>query len=140
MDPMSGLVPDRFEVLAFNGDRQADAVLRWEGDDRDHDYTVTVEGPWGQVSGRAGDCFEALMRVREQLEPQGWLLGVNGSRRDTWASGMCRGMGGFQVYRLTPFTPLTNADRILTFHPAPRETLATIAEQVAFEKEWTPSP
>ncbi|MGX1475713.1 UNVERIFIED_CONTAM: hypothetical protein RKD50_004521 [Streptomyces canus] len=100
---------------------------------------MTAEGPWGQVSGRAGDCFVALMRVREQLEPQGWLLGVNGSRRDTWASGTCRGLGGFQVYRLTPFTQLTNADRILTFDPAPRETLATIAEQVAFEKEWSPS-
>jgi hypothetical protein len=135
MDPMSPL-PDHFEVLAFNGAWQTDAVLRWEGDDRDHDYTVTAEGPWGRFSGRAGDCFEALIRVREQLEPLGWFLGVNGSRRDTWPSGMCRGMGGFLVYHLTPFVRLTSADRIETFLPAPRETLATIADQIAFEKYW----
>ncbi|MEU5015778.1 hypothetical protein AB0G35_37095 [Streptomyces sp. NPDC021749] len=135
---MSGyLVPDRFEVLAFNGDQQADAVLRWEGGNRD--FTVIADGPWGHVTGRADDCFEALIRIREQIEPQGWLLGVNGSRRDTWPSGMCRGTGGFLVYRLTPGLRPTSADRIQTFQPAPRETLATVAEQVAFEEQWSQS-
>ncbi|MEU5239818.1 hypothetical protein ACFW9M_31570 [Streptomyces lydicus] len=135
---MSGyLVPDRFEVLAFNGDQQADAVLSWEGEN--HDFTVIADGPWGHVTGRADDCFEALTRIREQIEPQGWLLGANGSRRDTWPSGMCRGTGGFLVYRLRPGLRPTGADRIQTFQPAPRETLATVAEQVAFEEQWSQS-
>ncbi|WP_405673924.1 type VII secretion system-associated protein [Streptomyces canus] len=90
--------------------------------------------------GIGGDCFEALTRVREQIEPAGWLLGVNGARRDTWASGMCRGLGAFQVYRLTPGARLTNADRVQTFHEAPRETLGTIAEQILFEHQWNPDP
>ncbi|MGW9047849.1 hypothetical protein ACWGQL_35710 [Streptomyces lydicus] len=130
-------VPDRFEILAFNGDQQADAVLRWEGDN--YDFTVLADGPWGQASGRAEDCFEALTRIREQIEPQGWFLGVNGSRRDTWPSGMCREAGGFLVYRLRLGHYATGADRIQTFQPAPRETLATVAEQVAFEEQWSQS-
>ncbi|MEV7381987.1 hypothetical protein [Streptomyces lydicus] len=135
---MSGhQVPDRFDVLAFNGDQQADAVLRWEGEN--YDFTVTADGPWGQVTGRADDCFEALTRTREQVEPQGWLLGVNGSRRDTWPSGTCRDMGGFLVCLLRPGLRPTRADLIQTFHDAPRETLATVAEQIAFEKQWSQS-
>ncbi|MEU8782537.1 hypothetical protein [Streptomyces sp. NPDC048637] len=135
---MSGsLVPDCFEVLAFNGDQQADGVLRWEGEN--YDFTVTADGPWGHVTGRADDCFEALTRIREQIEPQGWLLGVNGSRRDTWPSGMCRDTGGFLVCLLRPGLRPTGADRIQTFHPAPRETLATVAEQIAFEEQWSQS-
>lgn len=135
---MSGLVPHRFDVLAYNGDRRADVVLRWEGGD--HDYTVTADGPWGEVTGRGTDSFEALLRIREQIEPVGWLLGVNGNRRDTWPSGMCRGMGGFLVYRLTPAKRLTGADRVQTFHEAPREALATIAEQIHFEQQWSRTP
>ncbi|MFI1200717.1 hypothetical protein K2224_38970 (plasmid) [Streptomyces sp. BHT-5-2] len=135
---MSGhLLPDRFEVLAFNGDQQADTVLRWEGEN--YDFTVTADGPWGNVTGRADDCFDALSRVREQIEPQGWLLGVNGARRDTWPSGTCRDTGGFLVCRLTPGVRPTRADLIQTFHDAPRETLATVAEQIAFEKQWSQS-
>ncbi|WP_310717504.1 hypothetical protein [Streptomyces lydicus] len=135
---MSGhQVPDRFDVLAFNGDQQADAVLRWEGGN--YDFTVTADGPWGQVTGRADDCFEALTRTREQIEPQGWLLGVNGSRRDTWPSGTCRDMGGFLVCLLRPGLRPTRADLIQTFHDAPREMLATVAEQIAFEKQWSQS-
>ncbi|MEU8686604.1 hypothetical protein [Streptomyces sp. NPDC048611] len=130
-------VPDRFDILAFHQGRQAYAVLRWEGGN--HDFTVTADGPWGRVTGRADDCFEALTRIREQIEPQGWLLGVNGSRRDTWPSGMCRGTGGFLVYWLRPGLRPTSADRVQTFHPAPPGTLATVAEQIAFEKWWSQS-
>ncbi|WP_307079067.1 hypothetical protein [Streptomyces canus] len=41
---MSGyLVPDRFHVTAYNGDHQASAILRWEGEN--HDCTMTAVGP-----------------------------------------------------------------------------------------------
>lgn len=118
---MSGRqVPDLFEILAFNGDQQADAVLRWEGEN--YDFTVTADGPWGHVTGRADDCFEALTRVREQIEPQGWLLGVNGSRRDTWPSGMCRDTGVSSSTGSGPAfaPPAPIASRPSTPHPARR--------------------
>ncbi|NLU68249.1 hypothetical protein [Streptomyces sp. HNM0574] len=130
-------VPDRFGVLAHCRGGQAPAVLRWTGEY--HDYVVTAEGPWGLVTGSGEDCFDALARVRERIEPVGWLLGVNGVRRDTWPSGTCRGTGGFLVYRLTPGRRPTRADLVQTFHEAPRETLATVSEQVRFERQWSQS-
>ncbi|HEX4287774.1 MAG TPA: hypothetical protein VH021_02595, partial [Trebonia sp.] len=45
------------------------------------------------------DMFEALVRLRRQLEPDGLTVAVQGARRDTHPSGMLRDMGGgLQVY------------------------------------------
>jgi hypothetical protein len=132
---MSGyLAPDRFETLAHNGTRQAPVVLRWEN--QGYDFTVPADGPWGQVASAGGDCFGALVKVREQIEPARWFLGVNGVRRDTWPSDPCRGMGGFLVCPLTPGVLPAQADLIQTFHEAPRDTLATVTEQMLFEQQW----
>ncbi|MCX5262321.1 hypothetical protein OOK27_50850 [Streptomyces canus] len=57
------------------------------------------------------------------------------SRRDTWPSGSCRGAGGFLVCHLTPGVLPTREDLIQTFHEAPRETLATVVEQIRFEQQ-----
>ncbi|MGX1477869.1 UNVERIFIED_CONTAM: hypothetical protein RKD50_006677 [Streptomyces canus] len=61
---MSGyLVPDRFHVTAYNGDHQASAILRWEGEN--HDCTMTAVGPWGQVSGKgAGTAADGQQLTR----------------------------------------------------------------------------
>jgi hypothetical protein len=49
------------------------------------------------------DMFEALVRLRRQLEPDGLMVAVQGSRRDTYPSGMARDMGGgMQVYIMRP--------------------------------------
>jgi hypothetical protein len=49
------------------------------------------------------DMFEALVRLRRQLEPDGLMVAVQGSRRDTYPSGMARDMGGgLQVYLMRP--------------------------------------
>ena len=52
------------------------------------------------------DMFEALVRLRRQLEPDGLMVAVQGSRRDTYPSGMARDMGGgMQVYIMRPGLP-----------------------------------
>ena len=49
------------------------------------------------------DMFEALVRLRRQLEPDGLMVAVQGSRRDTYPSGMARDMGGgLQVLLMRP--------------------------------------
>jgi hypothetical protein len=60
----------------------------------DHDdHSWVAEGP---------DLFEALRALRRIVDPLGIRLGVNGARRDAWASGMQRDMGeGRVVYLLT---------------------------------------
>ncbi|HEY3606445.1 MAG TPA: hypothetical protein VGL06_03045, partial [Pseudonocardiaceae bacterium] len=40
------------------------------------------------------DMFETLVRLRRQPEPDGLMIAVQGSRRDTYPSGMARDMGG----------------------------------------------
>jgi hypothetical protein len=40
------------------------------------------------------DMFEALVRLRRQLDPDGLLVAVQGACQDTYPSGMARDMGG----------------------------------------------
>ena len=55
----------------------------------------------------APDMFEALVRLRRQLEPDGLTVAVQGARRDTYPSGMARDMGGgMRVYVLRPDSEL----------------------------------
>lgn len=93
-------------------------------------WIVTVESPeLGSVEARADDAFEALCRVREQLEPAGWRLGVAGAQVDVWPSGMARDQGGgLRAYRLTDKVAGPLVD---TFEPVDPATVTTVADQQA---------
>ena len=65
------------------------------------------------------DMFEALVRLRRQLEPDGLMVAVQGSRRDTYPSGMARDMGGgMQVYIMRPGLPGRREDLVRTLDDA----------------------
>lgn len=82
------------------------------------------------------DLFEALVRLRRQLEPNGLMIGVQGARRDTYPSGMARDMGGgMQVYVLRPGRR-GSQDLVKTLGDAPLGLLATVDEQRAFADAW----
>lgn len=93
-------------------------------------WIVTVESPeLGSVEARADDAFEALCRVREQLEPAGWRLGVAGAQVDVWPSGMARDQGGgLRAYRLTDTVAGPIVD---TFEPVDPATVTTVVDQEA---------
>lgn len=81
------------------------------------------------VEVRADDAFEALCRIRDELEPSGWRIGVAGAQRDVWPSGMSRDQGGGLVaYRMTAGGAAGIVD---TFEPVDPVTVTTIAEQRA---------
>ncbi|MFC0439544.1 hypothetical protein [Kutzneria buriramensis] len=83
------------------------------------------------------DMFEALVRLRRQLEPDGLTIAVQGSRRDTYPSGMQRDMsGGGRVYVLRPGRPVGRDDVVKTFDDAPVDQVATVEEQRAFWDAW----
>ena len=91
-------------------------------------YTATAE-----------DLFEALVRLRRQLEPDGLMVAVQGSRRDTYPSGMARDMGGgWKIYVLRPGVP-GHPDLVRTLDDAPADQLATVDEQWAFREAWMAS-
>jgi len=68
-------------------------------------YRLTLGAPDGRHwSAVAGDLFECLIVLRNQIEPLGMRACCNGARRDAWASGMQRDMGrGASVYLLRAF-------------------------------------
>lgn len=99
-------------------------------------WMVTVDSTeFGRIEARENDAFEALCLVREQLEPQGWRLGVAGAQADVWPSGMARDQGGgLRAYRFTEHGPDGLVD---TFDPVDPATVTTVAEQrAAYERQW----
>jgi hypothetical protein len=87
------------------------------------------------------DMFEALVRLRRQLEPDGLRVAVQGSRRDTYPSGMARDMGGgTKVYVMRPGLPARPEDLVEALDDAPLDQMATVAEQQAFFDAWLAEP
>jgi hypothetical protein len=100
---------------------------------REGNYTCpyTATGP---------DMFEALVRLRRQLEPDGMMVAVQGSRRDGFPSGMARDMGGgLQVYVMRHRRSARIKDLVGTLDDAPPDQLATVDEQRAFFEAWLAS-
>jgi hypothetical protein len=87
------------------------------------------------------DMFEALIRLRRQLEPDGLMIAVQGARRDTFPSGMARDMGGgMQVYVMRAGQRARLEDLVETLEDAPAELLGTVDEQRAFAQAWRDDP
>jgi hypothetical protein len=80
--------------------------------------------------------FEALVRLRRQLEPDGLVAAVKGARRDTYPSGMAWDMGGgMQVYVLCPGLS-GRPDLVKTLDDAKPDLVAAVDEQRAFHEAW----
>ena len=66
---------------------------RWllTADRRGRNWLLAITSPDGNIWRADGpDLFNALRALRRLMDPQGIRLGVNGARRDAWASGMQR--------------------------------------------------
>ena len=88
-------------------------------------------------TGEATDVFECLMQLRDQLEPLGFRLCCNGSRRDAWSSGMQRDMGsGLSTYLLGETPRGQRPPSVPTLGSAPLETVVTAIEQRNWHDAW----
>lgn len=130
---------DSVPVLLARGDERQQAVIHWWWTGRGPEDTYRAElewsGPAVQVS--AHDMFEVLVRIREQLEPQGWLVAVQGSRLDTFPSGMQRDMGGgLSVYVMRMGEAARLEDVVDTLAEADPRLLATVAAQRDHAAAW----
>lgn len=106
------------------------------------------DGPWPRYrielflrrdlyTATASDMFEALVRLRQQLEPHGWMIAVQGARRDAYPSGMARDMGGgMKIYVMCPGRAASMDDLVETLADAPVEQLSTVADQRAYWEAW----
>lgn len=103
-----------------------DATVAWRYEQGQ--WVVEIESPaFDAVQARENDAFEALWRIREQLEPLGWRIGVAGAQADVWPSGMARDQGGgLSAYRMTE---RGGGDVVDTFAPVDPATVTTTTEQ-----------
>ncbi|TBN55544.1 hypothetical protein EYE40_15205 [Glaciihabitans arcticus] len=119
--------------------RRGDAVPAWVtwGLREPEEYIVTVNVDGREWTATARDVFSALVEVRNQLDAQGILLGVEGSRLQSYPSGMMRDMGaGLSVLRLEMGRPSRREDFRDIFAEAPLDELATVADQKQFFDGW----
>jgi hypothetical protein len=122
-------------VLLVHGDERRTCQLGWRSAWDDH--RLELDGPEGMVVGTGPDQFEALVAVRRTLEKTGWLIAVQGARRDTYPSGMARDMGqGHQVYICRPGCAANREDLVGTLDDAEIEKLATVDEQRRYFEAW----
>jgi hypothetical protein len=89
----------------------------------------------------APDMFEALVRLRRQLEPDGLKVAVQGSRRDTYPSEMARDIGaGMRVDVLRLGRGARPDDLVETLDDAPADQLATVDQQRTFAEARRDEP
>lgn len=146
-DGYADLREDR-DVVVVQGDQQHKARLHGWLDGHDGPIPIyrvellTRLGSYGGPYTATGpDMFEALVRLRRQLEPEGLMIAVQGSRRDAYPSGMTRDMGGGErIYVMRPGHHARLDDLVDTFAGAEPDQLATVDEQRAFWEAWLKEP
>src|SRR5437016_10531979 len=72
-------------------------------EDEDEDLChLSFQYPDGEIAAGESDYFEAMCKIRLELEKAGWCLVCYGSSRKVYPSGMCRDMGssGLKAYKL----------------------------------------
>ena len=128
---------ESFQIAVLTGGDEALWTLRVSRAEGSYDLVLRLTDDRGRAWEAHGpDVFEALMKLRLEIEPAGVQLCCNGTRRNAWASAMQRDMAvGYAVYltRLgeagrPPFAP--------TLDPAPCDDCGTVAEQQAFHEQW----
>jgi hypothetical protein len=113
-----------------NAGRRATAICSWR--QQDQQWVVRLDGPFGAVEGTGPDAFEALLKAREQVEPDGWRIGVTGACADVWPSGMARDMGaGLVAYRLPDDRRPTREDLVDVFSPTDPDVVVDVQGQRA---------
>lgn len=133
---------DTVPVFLVRDDERQQAVIRWWWTGRGPEDVYRAEMEWSgpAIEVSANDMFEVLVRIREQLEPQGWFVAVQGSRLDTYPSGMQRDMGGgLSVYVMRMGEPARMNDVVDTFAEADPSRLATVDAQRRHAEEWARS-
>lgn len=133
------LLEDREVVVARAGERRQARLRGWlDGYDGPRPlYRIELFLDGDRYTGTAMDMFASLVRLRRQLEPDGWTVAVQGARRDTFPSGMTRDMdGGMRAYVMRPGQKSSIDDLVDTLADAELEQIGTIEEQQAWHAEW----
>jgi hypothetical protein len=130
------------QVELWNGlsDAVTEALItcRWDG--RNAELSLGAPDAHLSLEATARDAFDALQRVRLQLEPLDWYPLCNGARVDCYPSGMARGMGGALTVYVLAVGRSARPPLVGLFEPAAREQVGPVADQDAHYERWIATP
>jgi hypothetical protein len=98
--------------------------------------TITDDSSW---AAEGPDLFKALRELRRMLDPQGIPVGVNGARRDAWASGMQCDMGEGRFVCLLAGGEAGRPAEVGTLGPTSLEDVGTVDDQDEHFARWLDS-
>lgn len=126
------------DLIATDGSIVAgEFVVRDEASGDPNQVELILVLPSRQVTVVALDCFEALIAIRLELEPEGLKLLCWGASLQVYPSEMSRQMGtGDTAYRLTLGRFARTDDQINIFASGPGLIAATVVEQEDFTRAW----
>lgn len=129
----------RLDVPVLRGDRRVMCGMVWRYHP-DDSYSIELDSPIGLLTGAGSDRMKALRVIREQLEPHGWLIAVQGARVDAYASGAISQQGGASaIYLVKDGQEVKRRERVPIFDEAPADRLGTLAEQAEHYRRWRAS-
>lgn len=104
---------------------------------RGRDWLLTITSPDGKNWAAEGpDLFKALRALRRILDPLGIRLGVNGARRDAWASGMQCDMGEGRVVYLLVEGQAGRPEQVSTLGSTSVSQVGTVEDQDQQYARW----
>lgn len=104
---------------------------------RGRDWLLTITSLDGKSWAVEGpDLFKALRALRRVLDTLDIQLGVNGARRDAWASGMQCDMGEGQVVYLLAERQAGRPEQVSTLAAASLSQVGTVEEQDQHHERW----
>jgi hypothetical protein len=114
-------------------------TFAWEVTGRGYRLELVL-GDGRRAEAFEADLFECLTTIRRQLDELGERPLCFGARRDVWASGMARDMGGgSHAYLLRRGQKPTSADLDGIFEPADASVVGTVREQESERDAWLAS-
>jgi hypothetical protein len=120
-------------VLADSSEQQWSLTASRQG----RDWLITITRPDGKSWEAEGpDLFKALRALRRILDPLGIRLGVNGARRDAWASGMQCDMGEGRVVYLLVEGEAGRPEQVSTLGSTSISHVGTVDDQDQQCKRW----
>ena len=96
---------------------------------------VEVSGPFGREQAIEKDFLSALNAIRRRIEPAGWVIAVQGARRDVHPANR-RTQGGCRKIWLIDHDP---RDTVPTFDPVDPALAVTVDEQHDYWRTWAES-
>lgn len=104
--------------------------------DSTKNYIKLYSNDFGYYLWKGVDIADAFKKLRLFFEKKGFLVFVNGARRNVWASGMLRDMtNGLGVYILKKHQ-LDTKKEVVNILKCYSENIVTYQEQRIYYKEW----